>query len=552
MPEIGDFLIRVRKGVDSCESLGCGFLIQNGYLITCAHVISDKSKPVYFDFPIIGSESLVADVIKIFPIKNNPLVEDVEDIALLKLTKGQTLPDKAKPANFFDGNENLIDVGVSMWGFPGNDRAGVPADGELKGENAMGYLHLNTETGRQSIKKGFSGTPVWIKDKCLVAGMIVSRREHDEFLTAYVIPAKKIQMALSTIGQFSRPEMVKPQPFVNPSEIIEPGGALDIDSSFYITRKCDDDVFNTICKTRGFVNLRGASQTGKSSLLVRTHAKIQSKKNLQPILINFQELEEDSFESINVLWRSIMADTAYQLNINGWSSDSWDKAMPYMRNVLQFLERYLFIKDVRPLLFCFDEVNQLFSFHVKDAFFKSIRALYDKGAHDDVCKKIRWILSTSSEPGFFIADLNGSPFNIGKPVTISAFNSDQTRELALRHGLDLKLGEIEEINDYVGSRPYLIHLLLYELATGERSFEALLNAQSAGQGAFRDHLKRYLKEFQKESDLRNGMIDVITGKGCKSVEITNRLEAAGLVLYNEEQKLVSSCGLYAGFFNGKL
>lgn len=552
--KIADFLIRILKDKDKNhrKSLGCGFFTQNDYLVTCAHVITDEYGPVYLDFPFISSDVLTADVVRLFPVKNDPSVEDVEDIALLKLAVGQALPKGAKPALLVFDDEELVNQNVKMWGFHESDKAGMPVEGELKGVNAMGYIHMNHELGRQYIEKGFSGTPVWLKDKKTVAGIIVSKRERKQITTANVIPVTKIRKAISTVEVMSKSEIARPIPFVNSSEIIQPGAAIDKNSDFYIRRKCDYEVFNMIDKSRGVANLRGASQTGKTSLMVRIHAKTRLEKNLRSVFIDFEGFEEGLFQTLSILWKTIISEIARQLSIDEWLIDSWYENMPYERNILLFLDKYVFFKDPRPLLLCLDEVNQLFAYHVKDAFFKSVRSLYDKGAHDDTCKNIRWILSTSSEPGFFIEDLNGSPFNICEPVIIHAFSNDETSEFANRYGLSLEISEIEEINKYVGSRPYLIHLLLHHLATRNKRLEVLLDPESAGGGVFLEHLNRYLKQFQEEPDLKDAMLDVITGRGCEKVVMASRLEAAGLALYNEKQKLVSSCGLYTGFFRGKL
>jgi hypothetical protein len=45
---------------------------------------------------------------------------------------------------------------------------------------------------------------------------------------------------------------------------------------------------------------------------------------------------------------------------------------------------------------------------------------------------------------------------------------------------------------------------------------------------------------------------VIAGQGCDDIRMTNRLEAAGLVRWNEARHVVPLCELYAEFFGQTL
>jgi hypothetical protein len=63
----------------------------------------------------------------------------------------------------------------------------------------------------------------------------------------------------------------EPQPHVDPGSLVQPGGAMDVDSRFYIRRKADDEVFETIHRPRGLATIRGPRQTGKTSLILKTY-----------------------------------------------------------------------------------------------------------------------------------------------------------------------------------------------------------------------------------------------------------------------------------------
>ncbi len=176
----------------------------------------------------------------------------------------------------------------------------------------------------------------------------------------------------------------------------------------------------------------------------------------------------------------------------------------------------------------------------------------DRGAFDPAWKKVRWLLATSSEPSFFIENVDQSPFNIGLRVNLSAFTPEEIAEFADRYGLPLTQDSIHQIADYVGGHPYLVHLLLDNISRDPTSQERLFDLNQDGGKVFRDHLHRYLIQFQCEAELAAAMKSVIAGKCCKNVRLESRLEAAGLIRRNERNQVVPLCRLYAEFFGREL
>jgi hypothetical protein len=108
---------------------------------------------------------------------------------------------------------------------------------------------------------------------------------------------------------------------------------------------------------------------------------------------------------------------------------------------------------------------------------------------------------------------------------------------------------LDRIQEYTGGRPFLVHLFLYHMALHPESLERFFDGQSAGGGIFLDHMNHYLKQFQKEPDLRSAMKKVMAGKGCDDVRMTDRLEAAGLARRDPALKLVCHCRLYKDYFS---
>lgn len=342
----------------------------------------------------------------------------------------------------------------------------------------------------------------------------------------------------------------KPQPHVEPASLIRPGGAMDVDSRFYIRRAADEEVMNEVARARGVATVLGPRQTGKTSLMLQTYVNVRrAEARLRPVFVDFQAMQNRDFKSLDTIWCAIAIKMQEQLALVGWGEEKWVKKASFDRNFSGFLDGFVFAADNSPVLLCLDEVDRVFSSPLKSDFFSSVRAFYNRGAYDQALKKMRWLLSTSSEPGFFIEDLSQSPFNIGLRVNLNTFTAEETAEFARRHGVAADAPLLGRIQEYTGGRPFLVHLLLYHMALNPEGREQFFDGQSAGGGIFLDHLNHYLKQFQKDRGLRAAMKKVIAGEGCDDVRITNRLEAAGLARRDHALKPVCHCRLYRDFFS---
>lgn len=338
----------------------------------------------------------------------------------------------------------------------------------------------------------------------------------------------------------------------DPLKISRPGGPLHVNSRFYIKRKADDEVLNEILRTRGIVTIKGALQTGKTSLILQLYHAIQSlRSDLRIVLVDFQSISEKNFKTMEKIWFNIVSCISNQLKIKEWNSNNWKKKADYNYNVSNFFDRMFEISEY-PLIICFDEVDRVFNSPIKKDFFASIRSLYTRGAYESCFHKTRWLLSTSSGPASFIDNINQSPFNIGYIAELNTFTIEEVREFARRHGLILNHEDVERVMNYVGGRPYLVHTLFYHLVRNPDAYEQLFDVWLAGRKIFREHLEYYLAQFQREKSLKEMMIKVIQGKGCKDVILANRLLSAGLVRRDDQQKIVPLCSLYVDFFRKEL
>jgi hypothetical protein len=345
----------------------------------------------------------------------------------------------------------------------------------------------------------------------------------------------------------------EPRPRMTPDDFLQPGGAMDVESRFYIERQADADVLEGVSRHRGLVTLQGPRQTGKTSMMLRLYTNTrQPESSLRPVIIDFQGLSGRRFESLTAVWQAVLTKVDSQLDIGALIDDTWNPKANYDRNVTGYLEHYVFANNDTPVLVCLDEVDKVFSTLIRSDFFPSVRAFFNRGAYDPVWKRVRWLLSTSSEPRFFIDDLNQSPFNVGIRVTLPAFTLEETADFAGRYGISQDRETAHRIIKYVGGKPYLVHLLLHHMALEPARESVLFDAHSAGDGLFKSHLDRYLAKLQDQPDLVSAMKRVIAGKGCDDVKMADRLASAGLVKADTSGNWICACDLYAEYLGGRL
>jgi hypothetical protein len=330
-----------------------------------------------------------------------------------------------------------------------------------------------------------------------------------------------------------------------------PGGALDTDSPIYVERPADREILEGVQLARALFTLRGPRQVGKTSLMLRVKDKVEAgDARLQAAFVDFEAFSAQALASANAVWRQIAQAVAESLRLE--AEPPWRESASATGNFTGFLEKQVFAANPAPLLLCLDEADRVFSRPYCDEFFGQVRYLFNLGASDRAWKKVRWLISGSSEPAFFIGDLSQSPFNIGRKLELQGFEAGQIGQFVAHLGLPQEPGLAEALLHYLGGLPYLTHLLLYHwMREPQRQAEFFDPAQAAA-GIFREHLERFLRQFQQEPELAEAMRQVAAGSGRADSKLADRLQAAGLAWADAQGRLVPACELYRVFFGRQL
>lgn len=144
----------VRIYTASGEAVGAGFLIGDGLILTCAHVVAAA-----LEIPEDVQEASGDEVLLDFPLVELKRRLTARDVAGLELM--DALPDDAQPVLLVTADD-LLGHHSRAFGFPAGYDSGVWTSGRLLGREATGWVQVEDikVTGHR-VRPGFSGTPVW-------------------------------------------------------------------------------------------------------------------------------------------------------------------------------------------------------------------------------------------------------------------------------------------------------------------------------------------------------------------------------------------------------
>ena len=206
-----------------------------------------------------------------------------------------------------------------------------------------------------------------------------------------------------------------------------------------------------------------------------------------------------------------------------------------------------------PLVLGLDEVDRVFEHEaIAGDFFGLLRAWHEQAKDREIWRKLHLVVVHSTEV-YVPMDLNQSPFNVGLPVELPEFSSQQVEELAQRHGLNWTISQVSQLVGMVGGQPYLVRLALYHLAQGDLSLDEFLNTAPMESGIYSDHLRRHWLNLQPYPQLLEGFEMTIEASEPIRLEaiLGFKLYSMGLV-HLRGNTVTPSCQLYRQYFRNCL
>jgi serine/threonine protein kinase len=340
-----------------------------------------------------------------------------------------------------------------------------------------------------------------------------------------------------------------------PRRTLEPvGGAVPLDSEFYIVRPADEEFRAAIARGDSIVLVKGARQVGKTSLLARGLQQAR-KAGAKVVLTDFQNLSAAYLESIEKLMLALAKSFADQLDLDFYPNQIWDADLSPGVNLERYLRRGVLQQIAAPIVWGLDEVDRLFTSDFGSEVFGLFRSWHNKRALDPEgpWRRLTLAIAYATEAHLFITDLNQSPFNVGTRLALEDFSFEQVAELNRRYGSPL--GDQAEVARYfrlVGGHPYLVRRGIYEMAAREIKLAALEARADRDDGPFSDHLRRLAVSLAQDRTLSEVVRRVLKGGSSVGTESFYRLRSAGLMAGDSERDVRLRCQLYATYLEKHL
>jgi hypothetical protein len=341
-----------------------------------------------------------------------------------------------------------------------------------------------------------------------------------------------------------------PQNSAVPLKRLEPaGGAVPLDSKFYIVRPADEEFHAAIARRDSIVLVKGARQMGKTSLLARGLQQAR-ESGAKVVLTDFQKLTEAHLSSSTEFFLAIAQMIADQLDLDLLPEETWNPRRGANVNFERYMRREALAKTAQPIVWGLDEVDRLFSSGFGNEVFGLFRSWHNERSLDPAGPwgRLTMAIAYATEAHLFITDLNQSPFNVGTRLTLEDFALDQVEELNRRHGSPLKnREETARFFQLVGGQPYLVRRGLYEMAARSISITEFEAQADRDEGPFGDHLRRMLVLLVQDQALCDAVRFVLQGRSCPSAESFYRLRSAGVVSGDMFRNAQPRCRLYANY-----
>ena len=256
-----------------------------------------------------------------------------------------------------------------------------------------------------------------------------------------------------------------------------PGGQVPLDSAFYVERPpIESRTCEAILQPGALIRIKAPQLMGKTSLMARILERGR-KQGYQTVVLNLKLADEKVFTNLDRFLQWFCACVSRSLKLPNKLADYWDEMFGSNYNTTDYFENYLLAQIDSPLVLALDNLDRVFAYpEIASDFFGLLRAWYEKGKYGDrssnIGQQLRLIVVHSTEV-YIPLNINQSPFNLGLSVGIPDFTSAQVQDLALRHGLNLPLLDVEKLIHCVGGNPHLIRLALYHIWAQDISQEQM-------------------------------------------------------------------------------
>jgi class 3 adenylate cyclase len=333
---------------------------------------------------------------------------------------------------------------------------------------------------------------------------------------------------------------------IDPPKLEPVGGAVPLDSRFYISRPSDQEFAAAMERRDSIVLVKGARQMGKTSLLTRGLQRAR-EAGTRCIRTDFQKLVAADLQAEGSFFLALAEMIADQLELDQEPAAGWNERRGGAHNFERFLRREVLGKSDTPHVWALDEVDRLFTCPFGTDVFALFRSWHNDRAYEPEgpWSRLSMAIAYATEAHLFITDVNQSPFNVGTRLTLTDFTPGQVAELNRRYGSPLATPtQVERFHALLGGQPYLTRRGLDYLAQHPMAFGALETSADQDEGVFGDHLRRLLVTITRDAEALEAVRSILRGEPDLNPALFYRLRSGGLLAGTSERDFAMRCGLY--------
>ena len=196
-----------------------------------------------------------------------------------------------------------------------------------------------------------------------------------------------------------RPVMLSSQTTLPAWHLDPVGGAIRLDSIFYIARPADHEFHCAVSRGDSIVLIKGPRQVGKTSLLART-LQLARDSGAKVVVTDFQAFTSRDLESTDNLLLAMANYIAEQLDLDVLPAQVWVAERGPGINLERYLRREVLGRISSPIVWGLDEIDRLFSYSFASEVFGLFRSWHNKRALSRLAPGAisRWQLHTPRKP----------------------------------------------------------------------------------------------------------------------------------------------------------
>lgn len=332
-----------------------------------------------------------------------------------------------------------------------------------------------------------------------------------------------------------------------------PGGQVPLDSPFYLQRNAiESECYKTILQPGALIRIQAPRRMGKTSLMARILEKAAAE-GCRTVAIDFQLVDREIFQDLDKFLRWFCANVGLGLQLRNQIGEYWDELFGSQMSCKMYFEEYLLAAKDEPVVLALDDIDRLFPHpNLAGDFFALLRNFHEEAKNREIWRKLRLVVVHSTEI-YIPLSANKSPFNVGLPVELTPFNSEQVQALAQRLELGLSDEDARRLTAFVNGNPYLVRVAIYHIKRGETTLEQVLQTTAISAGVYSERLQRELWNLQQEPELLAAFVRVVKSSNSVELDLVEafRLQSMGLVNLQGNRATVS-CELYEKFFSERL